>query len=132
MKARFSYPLVFLLPSAILAAVAGVVFIGVGAGVLWLFIYGDNSWPDSAEKVLTAISVLVAVASLAALVSASYFYGKRQELSGGLSTWHIVLALAITILLPALIIFRQYQIGAYGSHRVSDGARPSLFESGAS
>ena len=111
---------------------AGVVFVGVGAGVLWLFIYGDNPWPVSAEKLLIAISVLVAVASLATLLSASYFYGKRQELCGGLTMWHVVLALAVTILLPALILFREYEIGAFGSYRVSNQARPLLFDSGAS
>lgn len=107
MKARFSYPLVFLLPCAVTAAMAGVVVAGIGAGVLWLFIYGDNSWPDTAEKVVMALAAVVAAASFATLVSASYFYGRRRESSGGLSKWHVVVALAFTILLPALWAFRQ-------------------------
>ena len=112
MKGRFSYPLVFLLPCAMIASIAGVVSVGVGAGVAWIFIYGDDSWPDAAERVIMALSVLVAVASFAALMSVSYFYGKRRESSGGLSKWHVTAAVATAILLPAVVLLRQYRIGA--------------------
>lgn len=115
MKARFSYPLVFLLPCAMLASIAAVVFVGVGAGVAWLFVYGDDSWPDAAERIIMALSFLVAITSFATLISASYFYGKRQESLGGLSKWHVTVAVAIAFLLPALVLLRQYQIGAIGS-----------------
>ena len=89
------------------SAVAGVIFVGIGAGVLWIFIYGDNTWPGAAEQLLLAIAVLVAVLSFSMLVAATYFYGKRQESSGGISKWHGAVALAITILLPALILLRR-------------------------
>ena len=115
MKTRVSYPLVFLLPCAMLASVAGVVSAGVGAGVAWLFIHGDDSWPDAAEGIIMALSVVVALTSFATLMSASYFYGKRQESLGGMSSWHVAVAVAIAILLPALVLLRQYQIGALGS-----------------
>lgn len=49
MKARYSYPLLFLLPSAMVAVLAAFVVVAVGAGVLWLFVYGDNQWPESAR-----------------------------------------------------------------------------------
>lgn len=115
MKARFSYPLVFLLPCAMLASIAAFVSIGVGAGVAWLFIHGDNSWPDAAERIIMALSVVVALTSFATLVSASYFYGKRQESLGGLSKWHATVAVVTAIVLPALVLLRQYQIGVLGS-----------------
>ena len=115
MKARFSYPLVFLLPCAMLASIAAVVSAGVGAGVTWLFIHGDNPWPDGAERVIMALSIVVALTSFATLISAGYFYGKRQESHGGLSKWHVTVALAIATLLPALVLLRQYQIGALGT-----------------
>jgi hypothetical protein len=98
-----------------LASIAAVVSVGVGAGVAWLFIYGDNSWPDLAERIIMALSVAVALTSFTALVSASYFYGKRQESLGGLSKWHVTGAVATAIFLPALVLLRQYQIGALGS-----------------
>lgn len=115
MKARFSYLLAFLLPSAMLASIAAVVSVGVGAGVAWLFVYGDTSWPDAAERMIMALAVVVGLTSFATLLSASYLYGKRQELLGGLNRWHIAVALASAVLLPALVLLRQYQIGALGS-----------------
>lgn len=115
MKARFSYPLVFLLPCGMLASVAAVVSVGVGAGVAWLFIYGDDSWPDAAERNILWLAVAVAITSFATLISASYFYGKRQESFGGLGKWHVTAAMVITLLLPALVLLRQYRIGALGS-----------------
>jgi hypothetical protein len=115
MKARFSYLLVFLLPSAMLAAIASVVSAGVGAGIAWLFVYGDNSWPEAAEKTIMALAVVVGLTSFATLLSASYVYGKRQELLGGLNKWHVAVAVAASVFLPALVLLRQYQIGALGS-----------------
>ena len=115
MKARFSYPLVFLLPCAMLASIAAVLAVGVGAGVAWLFVYGDDSWPDAAERIIMALSGVVALTSFATLLSASYFYGKRQESLGGLSRWHVAVAVAFAVFLPALVLIRQYQIGALGS-----------------
>lgn len=115
MKARFSYPLAFLLPSAMLAAIAAVVSAGLGAGIAWLFVYGDNSWPDAAEKIIMAFAVAVGLTFFGALLSASYAYGKRQESLGGLNKWHVAVAVASSVLLPALVLLRQYQIGALGS-----------------
>jgi hypothetical protein len=114
MKARFSYPLAFLLPCAMLASIAAIVSVAVGAGVAWLFIYGDNSWPDAAERTIMTLSAVVALTSFTALISASYFYGKRRESLGGLSKWHVTVAVASAILLPALVLCRHYQIGALG------------------
>lgn len=115
MKSRSSYPLAFLLPCAMLALIVAVASIGVGSGVAWLFIYGDTSWPDAAERIIMGLSVVVALTSFATLMSASYFYGKRQESRGGLSKWHFTVAVVAAILLPRLGLLRQYQIGALGA-----------------
>lgn len=45
MKARYSCVLVFLLPSAMDAALAAIVLTAAGAAVLWIFVYGDDPWP---------------------------------------------------------------------------------------
>ncbi len=115
MKARFSYPLLFLLPSMMVSAVVAVLVVGAGAGVLWIFVYGDDLWPEVAETWLLGLMVGAFGLTLTALVWAGYMYGKRQELLGGLARKHIVLAIAVTIVLPALILLRQWRIGALGS-----------------
>ena len=69
MKARYAYPLVFLLPSALVAALAAIVMTAAGAGVLWLFVYGDDTWPASAHTVLMAAAVAVFALALMALLA---------------------------------------------------------------
>ena len=111
MKARFSYLIVFLLPSAIVAGIAGITLAGVVAGALWLFVYGDNPWPDSAGVAIMAIATITAVLVLSGLSVASYLYGKRREMVGGLSRRHIVFAVAVTVILPLLFALRQCSVG---------------------
>ena len=68
MKARYGYPLLLLLPSAMLAALAAIVVVAVGAGVLWIFVYGDDPWPASANTLLMALAAVASVTTLLALL----------------------------------------------------------------
>ena len=116
MKARFSYPLIYLPLSAMSAGLVAVVFVACAAGVMWIFVYGDNEWPQAAERIVMALSVLVFAAILAFVLVALYKFGKKQESRGGLSKKHALVALIATLLLPILIFIRQWSIGAIGSH----------------
>lgn len=114
MKARHSYLLLFLLTSAMIAFLAAFVIAAAGAGILWIFVYGDNSWPESAN---TALMVLVATASVltfATLVALSYSFGKDQETRGGLRRSHMVSSLGVSIGLPLLVLLHQWQVGNIG------------------
>lgn len=110
-KARYSYPLLFLLPGAMVALLAAFVVAGAGAGVLWLFVYGDNPWPKSAGSALMILATAVSALTLAGLVAAAYSFGKKREAAGGLSRRHVVMAAGVTILLPALALLHQWQVG---------------------
>lgn len=116
MKARYSYPLLFLLPSTMLACIVAVVAAAAGAGVLWIFVYGDNTWPESAETFVMAFAVSVSVITLITLVRASYCFGKNRESSGGLSRAHAVTAGVVSVLLPLLILLHQWQVGNIGGN----------------
>ncbi len=115
MKVRFLYPLMFLIPSAMAAILIGFVAAGAGAGILWIFVYGDNTWPQAAETVVMAFAALASAATLTMLAAASYAFGKRREATGGLARRHVVLALAFSILLPALALLHQWQVGNLGA-----------------
>jgi len=115
MKARFSYPLLFLVPSVMVSALVAILAVGAGAGILWIFVFGDDPWPEVAETWLLGLLISVFTLVLTALVWASYEFGKRQEPLDGLAGKHIVIAIAVTILLPALVLLRQWRIGALGS-----------------
>lgn len=114
MKARYSYPLLFLLPSAMAALLVAAVVVGAGAGVLWIFVYGDNPWPKSAETALMILATAVSALTLVVLIAAAYSFGKKRELAGGLSRRHIVVAASISVLIPALVLFHQWQVGNLG------------------
>jgi cytochrome bd-type quinol oxidase subunit 2 len=116
MKARFSYPLICLPLSAMSAGVVAIVFVACAAGVMWIFVYGDNEWPAAAERTVMALSVLIFAAILALILVALYKFGKEQESRGGLTKKHALVAVIATLLLPMLILIRQWSIGAIGSH----------------
>ena len=118
MKARFAYPLVFLLPSAMAAIVLAVVAGAATGGILWLFVYGDNGWPAAADHAVVAFAGLVAAGILLTLLFASYSFGKARESTGGLSMWHVALAAVVSVLLPALVLLHQWQIGNLGTQPV--------------
>jgi hypothetical protein len=118
MKARFAYPLAFLLPSLMVAVISAVIVGAAAGGVLWLFVYGDNTWPDTAETVVMSLVGLVAAATLGALLFASYSFGKARELTSGMSKRHLVLAAVVSVLLPLLVLLHQWQVGNLGAQPV--------------
>ncbi|MEP7216036.1 MAG: hypothetical protein ABI782_07260 [Anaerolineaceae bacterium] len=59
MNRRFAFVLI----GGALGAAAGFLlacaFIIFGAGVFWLFIFGDDTWPSAAETALTMAAALI-------------------------------------------------------------------------
>jgi hypothetical protein len=100
------------------AIVVAVVAGAATGGILWLFVYGDSTWPAAADHAVVAFAGVVAVATLGMLSFASYSFGKAREPRGGLSLWHVVFAAIISVLLPALVLFHQWQVGNLGTQPV--------------
>ena len=96
------------------AAIAAFVVAGLGGGILWLFVYGDDTWPQAAETFVTLVAAVAFLVTLAALSFASYAFGKRREASVGLSWQHVALAFGVSILLPALVLLHQLSVGNIG------------------
>jgi hypothetical protein len=48
---------------AIAAWVATLVFVGAGWGILWIFVFGDDSWPKWVEPLFTVLMMVFAVAA---------------------------------------------------------------------
>lgn len=113
MKTRYSYPLLFLLPSAMVAFLAAFAVVGAGAGVLWIFVYGDDPWPESSGPALMTLAVIVSLATLASLMLASYSYGKQRE-PDGMARRHVAWVVGISFLLPSLVLLHQWQVGNLG------------------
>lgn len=114
MKARFSYPLLFLLPIVMGAGIAAVAAAGATAGILWLFVYGDNPWPRAAEVAMMAIAAIAALVTMSALLLASYSFGKNREAAGGPSWRHVATSGGISIALLAMVLLHQLRVGNIG------------------
>lgn len=91
-----------------------VLTVGAGAGLLWLFVYGDNAWPDEAERVLLGLAAAVGLLILLVCLFVAYRAGKSLESRGGLRRSHVLVALGLSVGLPLLVLLHQCQVGNVG------------------
>jgi len=123
MKKRYIYSLLFAIPGFFIALIAALVVFGAGAGVLWIFVFGDNPWSPAIDTILPVISLAVLVAAWAATAIVGYFYGKGMEDVAGLNKTHVLISVGATIAPIAVIVIHQFSVGNLGPP--SDGARCS-------
>lgn len=114
MKARYVSLLLFLVPGVMLAALVAMLAVAAGAGALWIFVHGDDAWPESSRFALMSFAVASFVAAMATLLVASYRFGKKREASGGLQRTHVLAALGLTVAIPLLVVLHQWQVGNIG------------------
>ncbi len=59
MKKRYIYSVLFGIPGLILSVYLSFVASGITAGILWIFVFGDNPWPAWYEKVFLVLLALI-------------------------------------------------------------------------
>jgi hypothetical protein len=84
MKKRYLYCLLFLAPGALLSLIAATAITGTTAGFLWIFVFGDNTWPTIVERGLALLFPLTFLGLWIAFVGAGFMTGKRLEVDPGL------------------------------------------------
>lgn len=114
MKRRHLYVLLFGAPALLASSIIALALFAAAAGVLWLFVFGDNPWPASAGDLLVSIVTVVCVASWVSLMSVAYFFGKNQEANAVLNTKHVMASAGATALLVALVALHQWSVGNIG------------------
>lgn len=114
MKKRYLYVLLFSAPALLAAVIIATVLFGAVAGLLWIFVFGDNPWPPTADTVLTAVLVLACTALWLAMLYAAYVVGKKQEAQATLNTRHVMIAVGVTVLLVLLAVAHQWRVGNLG------------------
>lgn len=115
MRRRHAYVLMFALPGLIASLIAAAgVFAGL-AGALWIFAYGDNPWPGTADTVLGVAFVAVGAAVWVALMRLAYNAGRREEERPVLNRRHVAAALGGTAALVALVVLHQWGVGNVGA-----------------
>ena len=56
---RHLYVLTFSVPALLAAFLASAVLTAVAGGFLWIFVFGDNTWPDYSTWILGGVFVLI-------------------------------------------------------------------------
>ncbi|GAB3727011.1 hypothetical protein GCM10028862_03000 [Luteimonas pelagia] len=114
MKVRYVYPLLFLVPSAVLGLIVTAVTVAAGTGILWIYVFGDDPWPASAGATLFFMATLAGLGVLAVLLQSAYRFGMAREGDGGLRRGHVLLALGLSVGLPFLVVLHQWRVGNLG------------------
>ena len=112
---RHVYVLLFAVPALLVSIMAAALMLAASAGALWLFVYGDDPWPNTANVLLGAIFLLVAAALWLALLSVAYTVGRQQEGEPSLNKRHVALSLGATVVLAAIIIVRLVGLNVAGA-----------------
>jgi hypothetical protein len=119
------YVLLFALPAFLLSGIAAMAVFGAAAGAMWLFAFGDNPWPQSAQSALGAGFAAVWLSLLLALLLLAFRTGKGREAAGTPVRRDVRIAATVTALAVAVIVLHQWRVGNLGPQ--SDGQRCSQF-----
>ena len=103
MKRRYIYSLLFGIPGLMLSFLITLMLFGMLMGVLWLFVFGDNTWPAAVDTVVPILVGLVFLALWAAFLAGGYMLGKRREADAALNRLHVLISAAVTALLLAFL-----------------------------
>ena len=114
MKKRFIYMLLFLVPGLFVSLLITVAVFGAAFGVLWLWVYGDTSWPPWIEKVTPALMIAVFVSLWVIAMVAGYVVGKKREAALGFDVRHVWFSLGATLLPIGIAVLHQFSIGTLG------------------
>lgn len=114
MKKRYIYALLFGIPGFLISLGLSVGFSGFGAGILWLFVFGDNPWPAYSGTTLVVLAAMVFLAAWIASIAAGFLIGKRLEKNGALNKSHIFASVGVTVLIVLFFFFQQWSVGNLG------------------
>jgi len=120
MKLRYLYALLFCIPAFLTALILTALLGGVIGGILWLYVFGDNAWPQGIDLFLIIPLIIVFTGIWIILLTLAFNVGKAQETSGNIPSKRAVsLALSATVFLSLMIVFHQWRIGNIGPKTTS-------------
>lgn len=114
MKKRYIYSILFGLPGFIISAMVTLMFTGFTAGLLWIYVFGDNPIPSIVEKILSIAIALVFLTVWIAVIIIGFGIGKRLEDDPILNKSHILISSGLTLAFILLAAFYQVSVGNLG------------------
>lgn len=119
MRKRYLYAFLFAVPGFFVALIIASLLFGAAAGFLWIFVFGDNSWPSATEKILPILLILSFLLLWIGSAVAGYATGKKLEFEAGLNRKHILVSVVLTVVPILFIVLHQVRVGNIGPK--SDG-----------
>ena len=98
--------LLFLVPGIFASFLIALFITGIIAGVFWLFIFGDNTWPDWTDVVIPLCFGLVFLLTLFAFAFSGYRTGAKNS---HISRKHILLSIGVSLALIAIIVLNYFK-----------------------
>src|SRR3954469_15653517 len=115
MRRRYLFVAMFGVP-AILAALLGAgALTGTIAGMFWIFIFGDNTWPDYAGWVLGAVFGVTFLAISIGAARLAYLAGLKAEAGGTLNAGYVALSALATAVLVGIFMTWPWGLDKMGS-----------------
>jgi hypothetical protein len=114
MKKRYLYALLLGIPGFFIAVIATMFAFGGLAGMLWLFVFGDNPWPSSTGPILVTLGIVTFLLSWMGLAGLGYRLGKRLEPDPDVNRKHLLFSVGLTVLLILFILGQQFSVGNLG------------------
>ena len=114
MKKRYLYTLLFGIPGLFVAGLISIFVFAVLTGFLWLYVFGDNSWPTSSETMITVLFVAVFGVLWIGFIVLGYLVGKKLEKDPQLNRKHVMISAGLTLLFILLMVFQQWSVGNLG------------------
>ncbi len=114
MKKRHQFVLLYAVPALLVALLASFALFGAAAGVLWIFVYGDNPWPAQAGTALAVGFGAAFVCLWGAFLAMAYRAGRKQEERAGAGSGHALTAAAISACAILFMLLYQWRVGNIG------------------
>jgi hypothetical protein len=111
MKKRYIYTVLFGVPGLLIAAMLSLIVAGTAAGVLWIFVFGDNPWPASVENILPVVIAIFFMIVWIAFLAAGFLVGKWLEHDPVFNKGHILVSIGVIVAFLLGFGFFQLRIG---------------------
>lgn len=102
MKQSFLYGILFAIPGIVISLLVTYLSTGMIFGFLWLFVFGDNSWPDWVAFIIPIVSICIFLITLAVITTWGHQTGIKLEEKPKYNLKHIFYSIIATVI-PVLI-----------------------------
>ncbi len=119
MKKRYVYALLFGVPGFLVSLLITFALFGFMAGLLWLFLFGDDTWPEYLEYLLPILFITTFLILWTACIALGYITGNRLEDGTNIDRKHVIASVTATILTISVILLYQLRVGNIGDKPVT-------------